>query len=373
MLPGICAGFGARVDNWVPLSTLYDRNFRIYRQNILEPNGKNNFDQILAEANSFPHMEVLWLASVDHPETISMVPESSLFEYGNEPDLQYTPAEYAASLRYLIPIADERGIDLITGGISNLTPKAIQWLAEVLKRVPQIANIAFHRYPHGDNFETPHPGYSSRLAEWQALEAVIGTRVPWLTEFGYNTGVRKSGWWFWTKYKQWTDQQVAEMVTKEWQFWEDKVEAACIYQLNDGSSLTDDESNFGIRYTRTSGAWKPVADTIPKPEIDYPDLPLLEDDMILFTNTPIIPVTDLEVGEIIDSPYKAGMVAVKWGDGVLSINPPDFHFEIRHLDQIGPWESATRQGNKLIYNIAWDDDKGHHSVYVVLIIVGEGL
>ena len=198
-------------------------------------------------------------------------------ELWNEPDGtvdgRIEPGNYAR----LVPAfaAACRGVEATPwiGAISNLHTSALAWLHEMLSAASFLApdatfGITAHWYPVGRSRWNAHPGFSSRTDEVDELKAIIGAR-PWgISEFGFHTAsqlrIRWLPRWGWNAWA-WTDQQVAENIAHEWDFWRAQGAAfACLYQLNDGNQNIA-EHRFGIRRYNEQNPfdWKPSAYTVP--------------------------------------------------------------------------------------------------------------
>lgn len=118
------------------------------------------------------------------------------FEIGNEPDIavptwkdrpQYLADTFWECYRYVKAICGR--IELITGGISNLHKKGLDWLHKFIGgTVQDKAIIGFHRYPNGTDMTIPHNGFQSREHEWNRLCTITGGRRLFCTEAGMSTG-----------------------------------------------------------------------------------------------------------------------------------------------------------------------------------------
>ena len=198
------------------------------------------------------------------------VPAGSHIEIRSEPDIHthasfgldpsnapVTPAEYLALIEAAYSEAKSRVSTLWAGTVSNLNERGLDYLEALCPREwPPDLPVSIHWYPHGDP-RTAHPGFESREAEMARFKSIIGERQWGLSEFGYHTGPRRYCYIF---TRRWTDAQVAEHTTFEWQFWQRHgATFAVAYQLNDGLTDTAIDS-YGIR--TVEGAWKPVARTV---------------------------------------------------------------------------------------------------------------
>jgi hypothetical protein len=218
--------------------------------------------------------EVLDAGMVPYPiirdaAQLHYLPPGLNVELMNEPDLNGpTPVEYERAVLSMAEHAEDVGVRLWAGCISNLNQRGLRYLrAAGVKRWPDRVAVSVHWYPHGDSNRNAHPGFISRDHEVAELRALIGDR-PWgVSEFGFHTTARKVSWldrWIGVSGAAWTDAQVAAMVAGEWAFWEEAgAVGAVLYQVNDGPSAGSAKpaalDTFGIR--RLDGSWKPVAAT----------------------------------------------------------------------------------------------------------------
>jgi hypothetical protein len=248
---GIVAGFGALIGRET-LDELRARGFSVVRQDVqrLSPTRVEVLAAELSEANITP----LWI--VGDSDVLEALPDGSLVEWGNEPDIgSMPPADYAETLRLAYGLADGR-LRLSPGPISNLNERGLDFLRSIIALVPEDMPVAVHRYPRWPGPQRPHTGFGSRAAEVVALRSIIGTRDLWMTETGYHTGRQRSGFWCWQQ-SAWTETQVVEFAAWERDFWRAcGASIFCWYQLHDDPRLAC--ADYGIR--RADGTWKPVAD-----------------------------------------------------------------------------------------------------------------
>jgi hypothetical protein len=181
-------------------------------------------------------------------------------EVVNEPDLAgWDPAAYADAVCHAD--AQLQGPHTIwAGGVSNCSRKKLDWLAQVVMRLPPRFAVSVHRYPkNGATPAAPQEGFRTRNDEMRALLKIVGPRPFGNSEVGYHTGPQKTGHLWWTRRWHWTDGQVAAFAMQEWQLWREAgARFATWYQLNDGTGL-DPLDHYGIRYL--DGTWKPVSRT----------------------------------------------------------------------------------------------------------------
>jgi hypothetical protein len=185
-------------------------------------------------------------------------------ELSNEPDLHgIPPLRYADEVNRVYALLDQRH-HLWAGVISNLTPKALQWLQESVVYWPAGVSVSVHRYaPTGARPEQAHKGFAQRENEVAALRALIGAR-PWgVSECGYHRGVWTTGWWIFKRYHQWT--QMQQCIFTEWEIDFFEAQGATFfvnYQINSGQTVQPIDQ-YGWR--NFDGVWMPVADVYQAP------------------------------------------------------------------------------------------------------------
>jgi hypothetical protein len=192
------------------------------------------------------------------PEQIAALPEESLIEVGNEPDLDiptphgttygWTRTNYLTHLYPCLEAAGERRIYVY--GVSNLNKRGFQFMpaADVWDTFGPEVGAAPHRYPetHG-GWYTPHQGFATRQAEVDRLLAIIGERPHAIGEFGWN---HADG--------SWRLEQCADFIAHDYDFYSlNGFEACVLYQVNDGPDRTDALQNYGIR--DVDGVWNVTA------------------------------------------------------------------------------------------------------------------
>jgi len=188
-------------------------------------------------------------------------------EVGNEPDIAHDgyasrPQDFAEAIRQVHAVVRPLGFtgDLITGGISNLNERGLEYLHSTLAApsVPADVVVGFHRYPEaGRGPQAPHPGFESREEEFEALAGLVGGRRVACTEFGYHTAEDRMGV---LGSRRRSETEVAEAVQWDLDFYGQRgVLLAALYQLNDGTHDIAEE-RYGVR--RLDGTLKPVADAL---------------------------------------------------------------------------------------------------------------
>lgn len=109
-------------------------------------------------------------------------------EFGNERNYAATPEAFGLFVRQAADLFDAWPGDLISGGISDVRPKTLQWLhtAMVVGQWPRRVKLGIHRYAQGDGTPaSPQDGYADRIAETNAIKATADGRDVSVTETGY--------------------------------------------------------------------------------------------------------------------------------------------------------------------------------------------
>lgn len=199
------------------------------------------------EAMERSGMQPLYIATRD---TLKYLPELAWAEALNEPNLKWNARTYAEYVAPMVAEAKERNITLWACSVANLYTHDLEWVKEVLDRVPDISHVAVHRYPDSDlNHLTPKPRHTDRDAEIDALLEVIGPR-PWiLPEFGYPASSPPGL----------TEEEQAEKIKYDFDLYERKgCSAACLYQYQDAPVTHEDYGDpitlYGLR--TAEGRWK---------------------------------------------------------------------------------------------------------------------
>lgn len=254
MIRGLQVGFGAPIGHELhALAELGVDSVRVDLTQAQVPEA-----DLVAEFDQAP----VWPLFIIRPEQIELVPDGCEAELMNEPDLKgWTPERYAGMAATVLRRAAVKGVTLWCGCISNTYSRKQQWLAAMLRAVPEITHVSIHRYPpKANNAHFGHDGFRNRDDETQALMRVIGDRPYIVSEFGYHTAKFRYGWWWWQK-RRLSDADVAEYVAHDWGYWERwGADAAYLYQINDGPGDSAGD-RYGIRYNTRGGGWKPVAQT----------------------------------------------------------------------------------------------------------------
>jgi hypothetical protein len=191
------------------------------------------------------------LCIIRRSEQMIILPEGSLIELGNEPDLEhfnFPLDEYLQVAAECVPIAYEHDLRLYLGAVSNLNRRGFAFLRAIpWKSYSTQICCSIHRYPEGNNPDTPHWGFRSREDEVRMLRNIVGFKRPLAcTEVGYHDGPGGS-----------TEETVATNMMWERKFFSDEgFEICSAYNINDGTG-TEPIDHYGFR--RLDGSWKPVA------------------------------------------------------------------------------------------------------------------
>ncbi len=189
------------------------------------------------------------------------------WELRNEPDIEGpNPAAYCALMQDAADVANAKGVWLYVGVVSNPHDRGRKYmdaLRSTLATLPPCVGVTWHRYPAGgysESFARPHDGYGAREDEVAKMGALAGHRPFGISEAGYHTALRTTGWWLWRRSRRWTDDGVASLFAQEVQFWDAAgADFLVWYQLNDGP--TDARlDRYGLR--RIDGSWKPAASVL---------------------------------------------------------------------------------------------------------------
>ena len=194
------------------------------------------------------------LCIIRRSEQMLKCPFGSLIELGNEPDLEhfnFPLDEYLQVAAECVPIAYDHNLHLYLGAVSNLNRRGFDFLRAIpWKHYSNQIRCSIHRYPEGNNPDTPHWGFRSREDEIRMLRNIVGFRRGLAcTEIGYHDGPDGS-----------TEEEVAEKMVWERQFFSDEGFEVCSgYNINDGPPEDlEPIAHYGFR--RYDGSWKPVAD-----------------------------------------------------------------------------------------------------------------
>jgi hypothetical protein len=177
-----------------------------------------------------------------------------IVEIGNEPNRRVSAADYADALR-AIAVSRPAGVELITGGISNLGNAELRWLDAVLGPLDALLlstlpllGVGFHSYRDGLPYQ-PRPDFRTRGEEFEVLRIMARGRPLYHTEGGWSMVRRRRCPLFW----MWKGLSARE-VGARWQaelriLADNDVRTACVYQLNDGPRNVPDDC-FGLRTNR---------------------------------------------------------------------------------------------------------------------------
>lgn len=181
-------------------------------------------------------------------------------EFGNEPDLAHrrwkkSPLELGKLYHDAMRIVWETSPKwhCLSPSISNLDEDSLDYLRKM--NLPIGAEIAFHRYPPGQDFWSAHRGFKGLAEEVSALKSIARGAKLYHTE---------GGWAEINRDYTLSELEVAERMADEVRFWSDNdVECWTGYQLNSGTWKAGDSdehkrlSTYGAR--RVDGSWKPWA------------------------------------------------------------------------------------------------------------------
>ena len=181
------------------------------------------------------------------------------FEIGNEPNIaeaywRQNPARLNDTYWdcYHAAKSINSKIEVITGGIHNLTHEALDWLDEFMSTpIPDGGIVGFHRYPNGIDPAKAHKGFQSRAHEFNRLQALAGGHKLFCTETGMTQGphgIKRSFPLCWLKQDVYiTQEEQAKAAAFEWAFYKPRNVIGIVwYQHRDGQDYKDSESNFGI-------------------------------------------------------------------------------------------------------------------------------
>ena len=248
MIRGICAGFGELIGA-ATLAALKARGVGLIRQDgriggwqILTPDECADLAQEVLDAG------LLCLFVAHTFDQIRALPNGVQVEWKNEPDIEGPPAiAYGAEIEIAAKITGHRGLKLWVGGISNPHERGrayLQAIRPVIAGLLPSVGVTWHRYPVSSS-NSPwqaHDGFKTRDEEVAWVRSVIGDRDWAISELGYHTAPRTSGWWLWKKTRRWTDADVAVNTAAELDFFAQHGAAfTVVYQLNDA----EPESRLG--------------------------------------------------------------------------------------------------------------------------------
>jgi hypothetical protein len=184
------------------------------------------------------------------------------FEIGNEPDIAVR--EWRENPKWLNTTfwecyqavkSIDKGIEIVTGGVSNLTQNALKWQEDfLLDKIPQNAIVGFHRYPNKYSITKPHDGFATREHEWNRLKSLTGEHRLFCTETGLSMGpyrVARSFPLCWLNENYWlTQQEQGTALEHEWNFYRRRDVVGMVwYQHLDGPDRNNIYDNYGL-YTK---------------------------------------------------------------------------------------------------------------------------
>jgi hypothetical protein len=152
------------------------------------------------------------------------------FEVGNKPDI--AAIEWRTDPRklnetywecYQAIKSIDKDIDVIVGGISNLTQWSCSWLEEFLRDpIPNNSIIGFHRYPAAFDIGTSYPGFPTREHEMNRLQSLANGHKLFCTgttiEAVYNIPRGFPFCWI-NKRVEVTDDERTRAMEHEWNFY----------------------------------------------------------------------------------------------------------------------------------------------------------
>ncbi|HEX6211298.1 MAG TPA: hypothetical protein VF136_11010 [Methylomirabilota bacterium] len=286
MLLGLNAGFGAPLG--AELELIHGLGFAFVRQDLRADASDAVIRRILADHRRSPVGLLALLAGgeISHPSgrrvephelaahgarVVRLAAEAGVWrlmiEVGNEPDIGHVdyrerPQDFAVAVRYTVEAVRQAGYGgvVISGGISNLSPRALRYLERMCDAgLPDGVAVGFHRYPRGMGPRTPQRGFRSREAEWEALGRVAAGRPVACTELGHHTAPRPTRFLgIFPVRRRVSDQAVADHMEYDLRFF---AERGClltaVFQWNDGPRPDLHVDRYGLR--RRDGSLKPVA------------------------------------------------------------------------------------------------------------------
>lgn len=272
MIRGLNAGFGHPIAH--EFAELTRRGVQKIRQGLLPaesgfanqvPGGPESIRNsaysasLVAEFNG-QSIGAYWLTDI---EAMVDLPDNAEAGLLNEPNFHSWTAEAYGDYcnQALDRLGDNpRRITLFGGSIGNMSTKDLDWLKTAVKRAPRLPGVEFHWYPKEDDQEPWRPTPKNKTIKDQFIrlrEAADGRRIV-CGEFGIHMAPMTRGFWIWKKTTRLTEMQQRDRLRWMFDTMEDEgVEAAYVYQLNDGQS-DDGHGRRGIR--TVDGKWKAAAD-----------------------------------------------------------------------------------------------------------------
>jgi len=276
MKPYLCAGFGQPISG-TDLTLIASLGFGGIRQDVLSVDAVDTLVKQFANFPLYPWFVVgggQQGGPQQQPDAVIQVAKAvatamkaysvaGSIEIGNELDISpiYKDDPDKAGRLWQDAALNVRVVSMspivFTGGITNTSDVALEWLDHALGAAPALpgaVRIAFHSYR--SNPDAASHGFQSRADEMRELRTIVGSRTIACTEVGYQTaskrkclGIKTAGL---------SDQQVFEYAKAEDAFFNAIVCEYAWYQLNDGPSDTPLD-RYGIR--RFDGTLKPVSQT----------------------------------------------------------------------------------------------------------------
>ena len=195
------------------------------------------------------------------------------FEIGNEPDIaieqwREDPEALADTYWecYRLVKSIHNKIEVITGGISNLNERGLDYLEDfMVAKVPNNTIVGFHRYPNGPDMNNPHDGFASRESEMNRLQVLSEGHRLFCTETGFSEGPYKVSRRFplcFLHRNVWVEKSVqAETFRREWNFYHRRNVIGMVwYQKVDGPNKNNILDHYGIY--KATGAEKPICTTM---------------------------------------------------------------------------------------------------------------
>jgi hypothetical protein len=225
-----------------------------------------NSEQLPAIGNFASHPSLTPLAIINDyymcipvAEAIARLGRGAI-ELVNEPDLnRWTPGGWAEFTKACYPAikveqlshhGHKTPIPVVSGGISNLNHKQLNYLTEAQRAGLLCDIIGFHRYKTESAPPIPLTDYHDRKGEFFALKATVEGRPIWCTEEGWHTAQQGHG-------VKLSEEQVASYAIQEQAIQEEGgAEVMTWFVLDDGPTA-DYNDHFGIR--RIDGTLKPAA------------------------------------------------------------------------------------------------------------------
>lgn len=273
MRAGLNAGFGLPLGQGL-IRQLADLGVETVRQDVPE----GDLSEIVGEWGGNPIRPIFLLHDIARNEPLldlalpRLGPDSFDVEVFNEPPgLDHVSFEqYVAGVNAVHRDCRARGFAgrVIAGAQANLSASCLDWTRRAVPMFPPDVDIAYHRYsPAPQEWSKPWPPFVDREDELNELHLLADGRDLCCTEFGAHTATEQTGYLWWKRTYQLTDEQVHDYALDELRLLAaHDVVIACVFQLNDGpiDAATGQpadfyEARYGIRRTDAAQTWKPVA------------------------------------------------------------------------------------------------------------------